>query len=331
MKDIINQVKSPFTDEKIKQLIEQYIAFDGNEAEFYRKINKEDYSIAWSEKNHLKTSENSDENTEIYRIYLNLNEIDKVTVMQKYVQKCEEINKGYKIKYSTQQDDRNNEVVIITDSNNLEMDIDIIEEITEGIQLGELPPLVGIYKDGIGIAEEYIKAPMYSYAEIRLDMIPKAILKYILDNSIEFIEYCSNKQVKMIDEVHKMLASQSNINLGQIGYGIHVSVVKELKKPLRQYIEDNSQKALPEMVTNYRTVCQAEGISEQGVFSILTEQKVKESQENMQEQEQTLADLQQELEKLVKQEKRTSQKRIETELLSKAYRIELSKVGRFSD
>ena len=30
MKEIINQVQSPFTDEKIQELIEQYIYYDGN-------------------------------------------------------------------------------------------------------------------------------------------------------------------------------------------------------------------------------------------------------------------------------------------------------------
>ena len=63
---------------------------------------------------------------------------------------------------------------------------------------------MGSYKNRIGIAEEYVEAPIYSYIESRLDMIPKAIAKYIFDNSVKFIEYCNARQVKVIADTAKI-------------------------------------------------------------------------------------------------------------------------------
>jgi len=241
MKEIINQVQSPFTDEKIQELIEQYIYYDGN-------------------------------------------------------------------------------------NENLQTDIEIVQE----------------------IIEESFEYQIYSYTELRVDMIPKAITKYILDNAIEFIEYCNKKQVKMIESIRKDFlkriklanyeinelpeeneerkriesekkAYEDNINLGHIGFGEHITVVRELLEPLRQYLLDNSERAIPEMIANYRAVCKAHGISEQGVFSLRTEQKINGTQ-NI---EKTLLDLEQELQRLKKQEQRTKQQRDENKLLRNAYKAEL--------
>lgn len=234
MKDIINQVQSSFTDEIVKELIEQYIACDGDFSEFYIKI--------------------------------------------------------------------------------------------YGAELGE-------GNEG---------------TELSIDMIPKAITKYILDNVVEFIEYCNNRQVRIIEDIRKSFAKEvefammkmdklpedsderkkyenekysyeQNINLGQIGYGVHVVVVRELMVPLKQYMADYSSKALPEMTANYRLAGHAHGMPSQGVLSISTEQ------EGVITQEKTLAELQQELERLKKQEKRTTQQRDETRLLKNAYQAELNK------
>ena len=232
MKDIINQIQSQFTDEIVKELIEQYIACDGNFSEFYKKI----------------------------------------------------------------------------------------------------------YDSELGDEK----------AELSLDMIPKAITKYICDNVIEFIEYCNNRQVRLIEDIRKSFAKEvefaimkidrlpedsserkryeneknlyeQNINLGQTGYGIHIVVVRELIIPLKQYMEENSEKALPEMVSNYRVACNAHGIPSQGEHSIATEQ------EGVITQEKTLTELEQELQKLKKKDQRTTQQRDEARLLRNAYQMELDK------
>lgn len=172
--------------------------------------------------------------------------------------------------------------------------------------------------------------------EVILDMIPKAITKYIFDNVIEFIEYCNDRQVRLINSVRKEFSKEveftimklerlhedsderkkyenekqlykQNINIGQIGYGIHIVIVRELINPLRQYMLENSTRALPEMISNYRKVDQAHGI---------VQQKIEELQEK------TLTELQQELEKLKRQEKRTTQQRDEAKLLRNAYQAE---------
>lgn len=179
-------------------------------------------------------------------------------------------------------------------------------------------------------------------AELKLDMIPKTIAKYILDNVVEFIEYCNNRQVRIIEDIRQLFEKEvefatmkseklpedseerkkyenekntykENINLGQIGYGIHIVAVRELKMPLRTYMEDNWSKALPEMISNYRKVCQAHGISEEN------EEKTEENKEK------TLVELQQELDRLKKQDMRTTQQRDEAKMLKNAYLLELNK------
>ena len=120
-------------------------------------------------------------------------------------------------------------------------------------------------------------------------------------------------------------AFEENISLGHIGFGVHITVVKELLEPLRQYMLENSERAMPEMISNYRKVCKAHGISEQGVFSLRTEQKIKEIPKDIEPQEQELAELQQELEKLIKLEKRTSQKKEEARIIRNAYQAELDR------
>lgn len=178
--------------------------------------------------------------------------------------------------------------------------------------------------------------------ELRLDMIPKTITKYILDNVVEFIEYCNNRQVRIIEDIRKEFDKEAefammkmeklpedseerkkyeneknlykeNINLGQIGYGIHIVVVRELKKPLKIYMEENWSKALPEMISSYRKVCKAHGILEQNI------------EKTEDDNEKTLVELQQELERLKKQEVRTKQQRDEAKMLKNAYLVELNK------
>jgi hypothetical protein len=178
--------------------------------------------------------------------------------------------------------------------------------------------------------------------ELKVDMIPKAITKYILDNVIEFIEYCDNRQVRIINEIRKNFsreaeyatmklekiseennervryekekyAYEQNINMGQIGYGIHIVMIRELIKPLKQFMEENSQRALPEIIENYKMICQIHGILE------------KKMEEEDDESEKTLEQLEQELQKLQKQDKRISQQKHASKLLKNAYEMELNK------
>lgn len=344
MKDIINQVKSPFTDKMVEKLIKQYISWDGDMVGFCKKINEIDglemvtnpylkglndtyciqkqknWNIILSDKNYLRNNECKEQ---LYKIYLNLKGEDKANIIKEYIQKCEEKNKDYKLKFA-EKDGRNDEIIFMTDEKNLTTDIDIIKKITQQKQKGKLPMLVGIYNNEIGITEEYTDAPYYNYTESRLDMIPKSIAKYILDNSLDIIKYCNTKQIKLISEMSELFKKYTeNIVLGQIGYGIHIVIVKELIKPLRKYMDENSSKALPDMVSNFKMSCQVNGISEQGVFSTLTEQKIQEEPL----EEKSLEELQNELEKLVQKERKIAEKKNETKMIKEIYQNELYKAG----
>jgi len=182
-------------------------------------------------------------------------------------------------------------------------------------------------------------------AELSLDIIPKCITKYILDNVIDFIEYCDNRQVRLINEIRKLFAKEvdynimkidklsesnaerkkyerekysyeKNINMWQIGYGIHIVLVRELISPLKKFMEENSQRAFSEIFENYRMVCKVHGI---------LEQEIEDVQEKEVETEKTLIELENELQKLQKQEKRTAQQRDASKLLKNAYQSELDK------
>lgn len=344
MKEIISQVQSPFTDKKIQELIEKYISLGGDMKAFYRAENGVDeakmiynphlkpsgniiksgefWRIVQSKEDFLTIPNELQDRKEIYRIYLNLKGEEKAKAIQEYIEQCEARKQGYKFKYSVK-DGRKDEIIILTDAENLASNMEIVKQITEGKQLGEVPGLVGVYQDNIGMAEEYIQAPAYSYTEVRLDCVPKAILKYILDHESEFREYCSEKQKEKLDvteeffrnelqnltkkierymrrkmtkedprlqKMQKMQkekqAYEQNICIDHVCYGDHREVVPKLIDVLKKYMELNPVESIAEIVKNYRTACESVGISKDGVFSVATEFKMLEEEYlNLKEEE----------------------------------------------
>lgn len=349
MKNILKQVKSPFTDEMIKNLFKEYIYGNVNLDEFYRVVNAVEISdlqdnqyvtqvsreiesnfaivsnsnypywnIVKSDENYLDIPNNREDRTEIYRFYLNVKGQDKAVVIRRYIEECQKRNQGFKFKYSFK-DGRNDEIVILTNAENFVDNVDIIKQITKDITLGELPKLVGKYENNIGIAEEYINAPIYSYTKVRLAILPIVIQKYILDHIDEFplnvqqIFGLMKKrfgkrlaiQIKMQENEPEKFALENKWNDEKTAFENNIEImftmvsekVEPLFKSIKEIIDKKGiENVLSELVDGYRLACKVSGISEAGVFSLETERNMElYSKEDVSVLAQELQDLQQQI------------------------------------
>lgn len=236
VEEIFKKVKSPFTDELIGKLIEQYISCGCDDNLFYRKINGID-SLSFSdnsitrdlinkiylmgvEKNQTEIEECEDmilydindswvvlsskldpmnvnqgkydeEIQLLYRIYINLKGRDKSDFILQYINMCQNDNIPYELKFS-RKDGRNDEIVILSNLDMFQRNIDIIENLTENIELGQIPMLIGEYKNGIGIAEEYYDR-LYSPTKAKLALIRSSVKKFLCDHKDEFLDQLSNE------------------------------------------------------------------------------------------------------------------------------------------
>lgn len=339
MVQILKQVKSPFTDEEIENLIKTYIECNCDINEFYRRINlnveeQENphlgdlYRRLFSEDNRgdrfvggnildtwiqiassndtLSVPDRQEDRVPIYRIYINAKGQDKAKIIEDYIKSCEEEEQEYKLKYSTV-DGRQDEIVILSYGEDLARNIELVERITEGMSLGEPANLLGRYKDKIGIGEEYIQAPIYSYTKTRLGIMPIVMQKYFLDHKPQFEQYLDEKNKgtgefllkhfrkesqQLSDEIEELsdemedlseddkkeieflkkqqVAYQNNIDFN-IG-NMYWSVCKDIPEAMRAYMAEHSEIAISEIVESYRMACEIFGISRDGVFSKVTEE-----------------------------------------------------------
>ena len=347
---ILNQVKSPFTDEKIINLIKKFIECNCDMSEFYRSINinieekqnpyltelysrlfsifnrgerfvdvNKSWYIIGSSKETLSVPNEMENRVPIYRIYINAKGQDKVKIVEEYIRKCEYTGQTYKLKYS-KTDGRNDEILVLSYGEELAKNIELIESITDEINLREPAQLTGKYKGKIGIGEEYIQAPIYSYTQTRLGIIPIIMQKYFLDHRAEFDRYLDEKDKglgnylldyfkkkvsryqKRIDQLpenkehqkeelkKQQLACQNNINLDFMD--MYNSVCQYIPEVMRTYMKDHSETAIPEILENYRSTCELFGISREGVFSQMTEEMLgQQKQTPLQQREAELSSL----------------------------------------
>lgn len=270
-REILEKVKSPFTDELIKNLIKKYISCGCDDSIFYSEINKigttdalkdnhfindlmkqiyaievdtnskqldsqfhyesnDSWVIISSEKDSMIDRQISSDNKRplIYRLYLNLKGEEKKDFVLNYINKCQENNLPYKFKFS-RDDLRNDQIVILTSSETFEESVDIIEELTENAQLGELPMLIGEYKDR---RKKYYQRKSY------------------IDCAREHIENDSDAYV----------CGKGLLDLGNI---------------IEQIYLKNPEQFINEVTQNYRMIgTQVWGFSQDFIFSNETEEKI---------------------------------------------------------
>ena len=338
LSDILNQVESPFTDEKIINLTKKFIECDCDMNKFYRSANIEPetqanphlielYSKLFSEENRgdrfvslndswnvvasseetLRVPDDREKRVPIYRIYLNAKGQDKARIVEQYIAFCEAEGRQYKLKYAVE-DGRKDEILILSSSEDLVRNIELVEGITKGIELGEPAPLTGRYKGKIGIGEEYIDAPIYSYTKTRLGMISVAMKKFYLDHIEDFSEHiddthkqmaemyidefkeeseditCEIEEVIDMDEQEKRAlennkrAYSNNIN-PRINWMYDDYMPLYTPEAMRKYLCEHLPEAMPEIIENYRLACTIYGISKDGVLSTRTEEVIGQERE----------------------------------------------------
>ena len=242
---ILGDVKSPFTDELIQNLIEKYIACGCDDNLFYNEVNKlenadkttsthiralinqiysqgiskselwnypdkeniqlvYDSNSSWvvlsSEEDPMKDNQRTSDNQRplVYRIYLNIKDKQKAEFIQNYIKRFQETKIPFELKFS-QDDTRLDQIVILSRSENFEENVLAVEELTKDMQLGDLPMLIGEYKDGIGIAEEYYNR-LYSPTKVKLALVRSSVKKYLCDHIDEFGNQLSDEEKKKINE-----------------------------------------------------------------------------------------------------------------------------------
>ncbi len=188
MKEIMKQVKSPFSDEFIKKIIFLLLDNDMDARKMYATINHFDEEQSTQQMDEFDSkyifrdcdkylSRNNEywtiirskspfkypDNDESYlnkeknhlRIYLNIPKEYREIFIMRYMIRCEEEGVPLNFKFAHHEGRLDNFVSVcpIDDEEIIKKELAIIEEITKDIPLGELPPLVGMYKGKIGICE----------------------------------------------------------------------------------------------------------------------------------------------------------------------------------
>ncbi len=240
---ILEDVKSPFTDELIKYLIEKYIACGCDDNLFYRGINEleksenstdsftnelirriysqgvdignswhkgdddtrfiYDSNNSWvqiySEDDAMQQNKRREDKKRplVYRIYLNLRDKDKLEFVEDYIKKCQDRKMPFEFKFS-KDSSRKDQIVILSRMENFEENVAIVEELTQSMQLGKIPMLIGEYKSGIGIAEEYYNR-LYSPTKAKLALVRSSVKKYLCDHIDEFESQLSDEEKKKIN------------------------------------------------------------------------------------------------------------------------------------
>ena len=243
---ILEDVKSPFTDELIQDLIEKYIACGCNDDLFYNEINQigntdtsidsphiealinqlycqgisksqlwnypdkdnipviydsnNSWFLLYSDDDPMKDNRRTTDKRRplLYRIYLNLKDKEKAEFIENYIKKFQESKTPFELKFS-KDNTRLDQIVILSRSENLEENISTVEELTQGLNLGKLPILIGEYKHGIGIAEEYHNR-LYSPTSVKLALVRSAVKKYLCDHIDEFESQLSDEEKKIINK-----------------------------------------------------------------------------------------------------------------------------------
>ena len=355
---ILEEVKSPFTDELIRELIEKYIACGCDDNLFYNEVNKLEnvdkntsthikalinqiYSqgIAkselwnshdkesiklvynsnnswvelYSEKDPMKDNQRTSDKKRplIYRIYLNIKGKQKAEFIEGYIKRFQESKIPFGLKFS-KDDSRLEQIVILSRSENFEENVLAVEELTKDMQLGDLPILIGEYKDHIGIAEEYYNR-LYSPTRVKLALVRSSVKKYLCDHIDEFENQLSDEEKKKINsyisdfnylyefekedieefgedyvdlsksyyqEKSTMECAKEHIENDQDAYICGTGLL-DLGNAIKQIYSNNPDQFISEISQNYQMIgTQVWGFAQDFIFSNETERTFFKSKEN---------------------------------------------------
>lgn len=241
----------------------------------------------------------------VYRFYLNLTGKEKSDFVLQYLNNCQSENIPFEFKFSND-DSRNDQIIILTSLENFEKNFAILEELTRDKKLGEIPMLIGKHDNGIGVTEEYHNR-LYSPTKVRLALIRSSVKKYLCDHKEEFYNQLTDEEKKEIDSylhTYDFLVEREEKKKNRKGNDYRDSKKKYYQKisssiaRFQEHIDDdneayccgdgllklgnavsqiysnNPQQFLTEIVKNYRMIgTQVWGFSQDLVFSNETEER----------------------------------------------------------
>ena len=260
-------------------------------------------------KNNQRTSDN--QRPLVYRIYLNINDKQKAEFIQNYIKRFQEAKIPFELKFS-QDDTRLDQIVILSRVENFEENVLAVEELTKDMQLGDLPVLIGEYKNRIGIAEEYHNR-LYSPTKVKLALVRSSVKKYLCDHVAEFESQLSDEEKKKINAYiseFNYLYELEKENIEEFGdeyedlsksYYQEKSTIDcakehiendhdayvcgtgllDLGNAIKQIYSNNPEQFISEISQNYRMIgTQVWGFAQDFVFSNETERTFLNSKEN---------------------------------------------------
>lgn len=201
MEEIFKQLSNPFDKDNFEKIMELY--FNSNDKyDFYDKVVSYNKDREKSENNDYVTCDQyihkelgghwnllryySDFFSTEHRIYINSPVDVGKKITQKFVDECVKNNLPFELKYAVEENDRNDGVVIGSNTTVYKKHIDILRNIAKEnpdlIKLCGTPHLLTANLDGwMGIADENINR-FLSYSESRLGIIDEVVRKMIVDN-----------------------------------------------------------------------------------------------------------------------------------------------------
>lgn len=244
----------------------------------------------------------------LYRLYLNLKDEQKAEFIENYIKRCQKSKIPFELKFS-KDDSRLDQIVILSRCENFEENVLAVEELTKDMQLGDLPILIGEYKSGIRIAEEYYNR-LYSPTSVKLTLVRSSIKKYLCDHIDEFGNQLSDEEKEKINEYIRefnyLFEKESIEELGEdykdLGKSYyqekntidcakeHIendhdayicgTVLRDLGNAIKKIYSNNPEQFISEVIQNYRMIgTQVWGFAQDFVFSSETEKNFLKSKE----------------------------------------------------
>ena len=297
MTNFKERIKSPFEDDTfIKNLIINYLQA-GDIYKFYDSINEIDkdaninnfaYVVSNKLKNNVNFKCDSDANwtyiksgdllDEKYRIYLNLKKKQKAEFIEKFAKICEDNNTPCHFKFS-KFDARLDEIVILSNEEEMEKYLELIESITNNMDLEKVPTLAGIYNGkNIGVTCENVQNPHYSYTESRIRKIPETIRKFFIENFEKYKELMNDDEIEIINffieeqkddiEYYQQKYDLKSLNIVKNNLSIEgLSTHGDELIPLTKRCIVSNEKLLDNLCSVYREVCNIYGYSKNIIFN----------------------------------------------------------------
>lgn len=297
MKEILDSVSNPYSEENFGRLVDLFLnSIDDNEfyssiVTYYQdRIDTGELQDSYIKTNFIRVESLPGWIAQRYfseffptehRIYINapLNYIG--TIVDKFVSECDTRNLPFELKYPTSHVERNDSIVIGSNTEAYKSHIEILRQIAKEHpeivnECGTPPLLTGVLDGWMGLADENITNRYISYTQSRLAIFKRSVNKYLCshldlatqigaENILETSK--SIERILLTIDEEKLEGLDKKIELGGIEvYLDNTSLSLESKKKLAEYIERNPQ-VLGDIHKEFLDECEKKEIdSENSIF-----------------------------------------------------------------